>query len=166
MTLDVFDVAAQAYNTGHRAAVAELGALSDTGRRLVDGVTPNAQAVNRITSTHRSILRTIDDRYRGIVAEVTTTPLTGPGTRPPGHAGRHAPLRRREDPQLHGPRRPTLAAHLLRLGPRLRLRRAGLAGRLVVDQQAACRASTNSVLGLRRVGRRAERSETKEAIAW
>lgn len=81
VTLDVFDVVAQAYNTGHRAAVAELGALSDTGRRLVDGVTPNAQAVNRITSTHRSILRAVDDRYRGIVAEVTATPLLGTGTR-------------------------------------------------------------------------------------
>jgi hypothetical protein len=54
----------------------------------------------------------------------------------------------------------------LRLGLRLRFGRAGLAGRLVVDQQAACRASTSSVLGLRRVGRRAERSETNEAIAW
>lgn len=53
-----------------------------------------------------------------------------------------------------------------RLGPRLGLGRAGLAGRLVVDQQVTCRASTSSVLGLRRVGRRAERSETNEAIAW
>lgn len=88
-TLEVFDVVAEAYNTGHRAAVAEVGALSDDARRLVDDVTPNAQAVDRlaqetvdrITATHRSILRAVDDRYRGIVAEVTATPLLGTGTR-------------------------------------------------------------------------------------
>ncbi|MGW1947577.1 hypothetical protein ACWCRC_25040 [Streptomyces sp. NPDC001940] len=39
VTLDVFDVVAEGYNTGHRAAVAELGALSDTGGRLVDDIT-------------------------------------------------------------------------------------------------------------------------------
>lgn len=38
-------------------------------------------------------------------------------------------------------------AEELRLGPRLRSGRAGLEGRLVVDQQAACRASTSSALG-------------------
>jgi hypothetical protein len=88
-TLEVFDVVAEAYNVGHRSAVAELGALSDDARRLVDDVTPNAQAVDRlaqetvdrITATHRSILRAVDDRYRGIVAEVTATPLLGTGTR-------------------------------------------------------------------------------------
>jgi hypothetical protein len=89
VTLEVFDVVAEAYNTGHRAAVAELGALSDTGRRLVDDVTPNAQAVDRLaqetvdllTERHRSILRAVDDRYRAVVAEVTATPLLGTGTR-------------------------------------------------------------------------------------
>ncbi|MFE7017567.1 phage minor capsid protein, partial [Streptomyces sp. NPDC057651] len=89
VTLDVFDVVAEAYNTGHRAAVAELGALSDTGRRLVDDVTPNAQAVDRLaaetvdmlTERHRSILRAVDDGYRAVVAEVTATPLLGTGTR-------------------------------------------------------------------------------------
>lgn len=46
---------------------------SDAGRRLVDDVTPNTQAVDRfaaetvdrMTSTHRSILWAVDDRYRG-----------------------------------------------------------------------------------------------------
>ncbi|MFI5993157.1 phage minor capsid protein [Streptomyces sp. NPDC051362] len=89
VTLEVFDVVAQAYNTGHRAAVAELGALSDASRRLVDDLTPNAQAVDRLaaetvdllTDRHRSILRNVEDQYRGIVAEVTATPLLGTGTR-------------------------------------------------------------------------------------
>ncbi|MFE7853742.1 phage minor capsid protein [Streptomyces sp. NPDC057403] len=89
VTLEVFDVVAEAYNTGHRAAVAELGALSDAGRRLVDDVTPNAQAVDRLaaetvdllTDRHRSILRAVDDGYRSVVAEVTATPLLGTGTR-------------------------------------------------------------------------------------
>ncbi|MGW3745812.1 phage minor capsid protein [Streptomyces sp. NPDC005146] len=88
-TLEVFDVVTEAYNVGHRAAVAEVGALSDDARRLVDDVTPGAQAVDRlaqetvdrITATYRSILRAVDDRYRGIVAEVTATPLLGTGTR-------------------------------------------------------------------------------------
>ncbi|MGC9536581.1 phage minor capsid protein [Streptomyces sp. UG1] len=89
VTLEVFDVVAEAYNEGHRAAVAELGALSDDARALVDDVTPNAQAVDRlaletvdvVTSTHRSILRAVVDRFRAIVAEVTATPLLGTGTR-------------------------------------------------------------------------------------
>lgn len=87
--LEVFDVVAESYNRGHRAAVAELGALSDDARRLVDDVTPQAQAVDRlaqeavdvVTSVHRSILRTVVDAFRGIVAEVTATPLLGTGTR-------------------------------------------------------------------------------------
>ncbi|MFF4751821.1 phage minor capsid protein [Streptomyces sp. NPDC001270] len=89
VTLDVFGSVAEAYNTGHRAAVAELGALSDAARRLVDDVTPNAQAVDRLaeetvnllTDRHRSILRAVDDGYRAVVAEVTATPLLGTGTR-------------------------------------------------------------------------------------
>ncbi|MGD6762053.1 phage minor capsid protein [Streptomyces sp. BH097] len=89
VTLDVFDAVAEAYNVGHRSAVAELGALSDTGRALVDEVTPNAQAVDRlaqeavdvVTSRHRSILRTVVDKFRAIVSEVTATPLLGTGTR-------------------------------------------------------------------------------------
>ncbi|WPB89703.1 phage minor capsid protein [Streptomyces malaysiensis] len=44
--LDVFDAIAEAYNTGHRAAVAELGSLPDRARQLVDEITPNAQAVD------------------------------------------------------------------------------------------------------------------------
>jgi hypothetical protein len=89
VTLEVFDVVAEAYNVGHRSAVAELGALSDDARRLVDDVTPNAQSVDRLaqetvdllTERHRSILRNVNDRYRGIVSEVTATPLLGTGTR-------------------------------------------------------------------------------------
>lgn len=88
-SLEVFDVVAEAYNVGHRAAVAELGVLDDTARALLDDVTPNAQAVDRlaeqavtlVTDRHRSILRTVEDRYRAIVAEVTATPLLGTGTR-------------------------------------------------------------------------------------
>ncbi|MEU4998255.1 phage minor capsid protein [Streptomyces sp. NPDC021622] len=89
VTLDVFDAVAEAYNVGHRAAVAEIGALSDEARALVDDVTPNAQAVDRlaqeavdvVTSTHRSILRAVVDTFRAIVAEVTATPLLGTGSR-------------------------------------------------------------------------------------
>ncbi|MER5215430.1 hypothetical protein ABT063_34025 [Streptomyces sp. NPDC002838] len=85
VTLEVFDVVAEAYNEGHRAAVAKLGALSYDARALVDDVTPNGQAVDRlahetvdvVTSTHRSILRAVVDRFRAIVAEVTATPLLG-----------------------------------------------------------------------------------------
>ncbi|MFJ8146969.1 phage minor capsid protein [Streptomyces sp. NPDC096048] len=87
--LEIFDVVAEAYNTGARAGVAELGALSDDARRLVDDVTPNAQSVDRlaqhavdiVTDRHRSILRTIVDRFRSVVAQVTATPLLGTGTR-------------------------------------------------------------------------------------
>ncbi|MFD8332306.1 hypothetical protein ACFV42_06510 [Streptomyces solisilvae] len=43
----MFDTIAEAYNTGHRAAVAELGALPDRARQLVDEITPNAEAVDR-----------------------------------------------------------------------------------------------------------------------
>ncbi len=89
VTLDVFDAVAEAYNVGHRAAGAELGALSDRARQLVDEITPNAQtvdrlaeqAVNVVTATHRSILRAVVDKFRAIVAEVTATPLLGTGTR-------------------------------------------------------------------------------------
>ncbi|MFF1381720.1 phage minor capsid protein [Streptomyces sp. NPDC058308] len=87
--LDVFDAVAEAYNVGHRAALAEIGALPDDARALVDDITPNAQAVNRlaqevvdvVTSTHRSILRAVVDIFRAVVAEVTATPLLGTGTR-------------------------------------------------------------------------------------
>jgi len=87
--LEVFDAVAEAYNRGHRAAVAELGALSDRARQLVDEITPNAQAVDRlaaeavqvVTATHRSILRAVVDGFRRIIAEVTATPLLGTGTR-------------------------------------------------------------------------------------
>ncbi|NML50547.1 phage capsid protein [Streptomyces sp. R302] len=89
VTLDVHDAIAEAYNVGSRAAVAELGALSDDAVRMVDDVLPQAQAVDRLaaetvdllTSTHRSILRAVDDQYRAVVSDVTATPLVGTGTR-------------------------------------------------------------------------------------
>ncbi|MFF0001301.1 phage minor capsid protein [Streptomyces avermitilis] len=89
VTLDVHDAVADAYNVGHRAAVAELGALSDDGRRLVDDRLPQAQAVDRlaqeavdvVTATHRSILRASVDTYRAVVSSVAATPLLGTGTR-------------------------------------------------------------------------------------
>ena len=87
--LDVFEAVAEAYNVGHRSALAELGALSDQARQLVDDLTPNAQAVDRlaeqavnvVTSRHSAILRTVVDQYRQVVSEVTATPLLGTGTR-------------------------------------------------------------------------------------
>ncbi|ARF59554.1 phage minor capsid protein [Streptomyces gilvosporeus] len=89
VSLEVFDVIAESYNRGHRAAVAELGALSDKARRLVDEITPNAQAVDRlaaeavqvVTATHRGILRAVLDGFREVIARVTATPLLGIGTR-------------------------------------------------------------------------------------
>ncbi|MEV0115548.1 phage minor capsid protein [Streptomyces sp. NPDC050844] len=89
VTLEVFGVIAESYTRGHRAAVAELGALSDRARRLVDEITPNAQAVDRlaveavqvVTATHRGILRAVVDAFRSVVAQVTATPLLGIGTR-------------------------------------------------------------------------------------
>ncbi|MFS0695122.1 phage minor capsid protein [Streptomyces nitrosporeus] len=87
--LEVFEVTAEAYNAGHRAGIAELGAMDDDTRRRVDEITPQAQAVDRlaeqavtrVTDTHRSILRTIVDRYRQVVAEVAALPLLGTDTR-------------------------------------------------------------------------------------
>lgn len=87
--LEVFDVVAEAYNRGHRSALAELGALPDEARRLVDEITPGAQAVDRlaheavevVTATHRGILRAVVDAFRDVVARVTATPLLGTGTR-------------------------------------------------------------------------------------
>ncbi|MGW7514791.1 phage minor capsid protein [Streptomyces sp. NPDC054796] len=87
--LEVFEVVAEAYNVGHRSAVAELGALDDDGRRLVDEIAPQAQAVDRIaaetvdriTSTHRSILRAIVDGFRAVVSEVVAAVSLGTATR-------------------------------------------------------------------------------------
>ncbi|QKW08050.1 phage capsid protein [Streptomyces sp. NA04227] len=89
VSLEVFDVVAEAYNRGHRAAVAELGALSDRGRALVDEIAPNAQAVDRlavetvdlVTATHRGILRAVVDGFRKVIAQVSATPLLGVATR-------------------------------------------------------------------------------------
>lgn len=89
VTLDVFDVVAEAYNVGRRSALDELGALTDAQRRMVAEVAPGTPAVDRlaqetvdvVTDTHRSILRAVVDIFRKVVAEVTATPLLGTGTR-------------------------------------------------------------------------------------
>ncbi|MDL5205350.1 hypothetical protein [Streptomyces sp. ALI-76-A] len=44
-TPGVFDAVAEAYDVGHRAAVAGLGALSDDARSLIDDRMPNVQAI-------------------------------------------------------------------------------------------------------------------------
>ncbi|MFE7316415.1 phage minor capsid protein [Streptomyces sp. NPDC057555] len=89
MTLDVFDVIAEAYNAGTRAGLAELGALHDNDARRIAESTPNGRAVDRlahetidhVTATHRGILRGVEDGYRQVVAEVSATPLLGIDTR-------------------------------------------------------------------------------------
>ncbi|MFE1412433.1 phage minor capsid protein [Streptomyces sp. NPDC058746] len=104
---EVRDAVARSYDEGHRAAVAELGALSDDARRLVDDAVPNARAVDRlvqetvgvVASTHRSILRAVEDTYRSVVAEVSATPLIGSGTR--GQAAQDA-MRRFADQGISG----------------------------------------------------------------
>ncbi|MEW1672820.1 phage minor capsid protein [Streptomyces noursei] len=89
MTLDVFDVIAEAYNAGARAGLAELGALHDNEARRIAESTPNGRAVDRlahetvdrVTATHRGILRGVEDGYRQVVSEVSATPLLGIDTR-------------------------------------------------------------------------------------
>ncbi|MEU8680780.1 phage minor capsid protein [Streptomyces sp. NPDC048611] len=89
MQLDVFDVVAEAYNTGARAGLAELGALHDNDLRRIADTTPNTRAIDRlaqetvdlVTATHRGILRGVEDGYRQVVAEVAATPLLGIDTR-------------------------------------------------------------------------------------
>ncbi|MGW7197229.1 phage minor capsid protein [Streptomyces chryseus] len=78
VSTEIHDAVAESYNTGHRAAVAELGALSPEQAAQVDHLTPNAADVDRIaqetvdvvTAPHRSILRTVTDRFRRIVSNV------------------------------------------------------------------------------------------------
>ncbi|MFI9835190.1 phage minor capsid protein [Streptomyces sp. NPDC051913] len=126
--LEVFDFVAEAYNTGHRAAVAELGALSDDASRLVDDVTPNPQAVDRLaaeavnllTDRHRASLRAVDDGYRAVVAEVTATPLLGTGTRRQQRSV--GPDLNHRDPV----RRPAARPGTQRAHPRIRPSRQGL----------------------------------------
>ncbi|MDT0346767.1 phage minor capsid protein [Streptomyces litchfieldiae] len=87
--LEVFDVVAEAFNTGARAGVAELGALADDDARRIAETTPNTRAVDRlametvqlVTATHRGILRGVEDGYRQVVAESSATPLLGIDTR-------------------------------------------------------------------------------------
>ncbi|WP_411141380.1 phage minor capsid protein [Streptomyces sp. x-80] len=87
--LEVFDVVAEAYNVGSRAGLVELGALHDVDVRRIAESTPNAravdrlahEAVDRVTATHRGILRGVADGYRQVIAEVSGTPLLGVETR-------------------------------------------------------------------------------------
>lgn len=79
VTLEVHDVIAEAYNVGHAAAVAELGALSPEQARAVAEAAPNATDIDRlaedtvstVVGRHRSIVRTITDRFRSVVSSVT-----------------------------------------------------------------------------------------------
>lgn len=78
VTLDVFDVIAEAWNVGHEAALSELGALDEQAAAMVRRNAPNAadvdrlaeDTVNRVIGRHRSIVRTIVDRFRSVVANV------------------------------------------------------------------------------------------------
>ncbi|WP_286160456.1 hypothetical protein [Streptomyces yunnanensis] len=75
---------AEAYNAGARAGLAELGALHDNDARRIAESTPNGRAVDhlahetvdRVTTTHRGILRGVEDGYRQVVAEVSATPCS------------------------------------------------------------------------------------------
>jgi predicted component of type VI protein secretion system len=79
VTLEVFNVIADAWNVGHQAAVAELGVLDEQTAAMVRRNAPNAadadrlaeDTVQRVTGRHRSIVRTIVDRFRATVANVT-----------------------------------------------------------------------------------------------
>ncbi|MCT9090597.1 phage minor capsid protein [Streptomyces sp. ASQP_92] len=87
--LEVFDAVAEAYTTGARAGLAELGALHDDDLRRIAESTPNTRAVDRlaaetaelVTQTHRGILRGVEDGYRQVISEVSATPLLGIDTR-------------------------------------------------------------------------------------
>ncbi|MFI1182605.1 phage minor capsid protein [Streptomyces sp. NPDC020799] len=89
MQLEVFDTVAEAYITGARSGLAELGALGDEDARRIAETTPNTRAVDRLAAetierveaTHRGILRGVDDGYRQVIAEVSATPLLGIDTR-------------------------------------------------------------------------------------
>jgi hypothetical protein len=80
VTIEVHDAVAEAWNVGHRAAVAELGALSPGAARSVEEAAPNVADVDRlaedtvnvVTGRHRSIVRTVVDRFRSTVASVTS----------------------------------------------------------------------------------------------
>ncbi|MGW1107772.1 hypothetical protein [Streptomyces sp. NPDC002540] len=97
-SLEVFEVAAEAYDAGHRAEVAELGAPSDDTCRPVDDITPQAQVVHRlaqetadrVTAAHRTIPRAAIDRFRAIVGQVAAIADPRYQDAPPGRTGRHA----------------------------------------------------------------------------
>ncbi|MFI9047465.1 hypothetical protein [Streptomyces sp. NPDC053427] len=80
MQLEVRDVVAESYNRGHCAAVAELGAVPDATRRLVDEITPNAPAADRLAHV---AVEVVTATHRGIT-DLRRAPLTGgsfdPGT--------------------------------------------------------------------------------------
>lgn len=92
MDLEVWSVVAEAYNTGARSGLAELGALGDREARRIAESTPNTRAVDRIaqetidlvTETHRGILRGVEDGYRQVISEVAATPVLGIDTRRQG----------------------------------------------------------------------------------
>ncbi|MFH8403744.1 phage minor capsid protein [Streptomyces sp. NPDC018019] len=86
---EVRHAVAEAYTAGRASALEELDALPEEELRTVAERTPHARAVDRlaaetidtVTSTHRGILRAVEDGYRQVVAEVTAAPLLGTETR-------------------------------------------------------------------------------------
>ncbi|MFF5442196.1 hypothetical protein [Streptomyces achromogenes] len=96
----VVDELGKAVTLGTALRAPSSAPCRDHARQLVDQITPNAQAVDRlaaetvirVTATHRSILRAVVDGFRQSVAEVTATPLLGTRHPQAGRAGRHAPV--------------------------------------------------------------------------
>lgn len=89
MRYEVYDAVSEAYNTGARAGLLELGAVYGPDARRIAETTPNTRAVDRLAAetvdlveqTHRGILRGVEDGYRQVIAEVSATPLLGIDTR-------------------------------------------------------------------------------------
>ncbi|GGU75030.1 hypothetical protein GCM10010211_46230 [Streptomyces albospinus] len=79
----MFDVAAEAYNTGARAGLAELGALEDGDARRIAESTPNGRALDRLA--HETIDRVTAPRRAWHISSPGW--LRGvPGTVSPTHA--------------------------------------------------------------------------------
>ncbi|MFI0976765.1 hypothetical protein ACH4SP_07020 [Streptomyces sp. NPDC021093] len=72
MKLEVFDAVAEAYNAGTRSGLAELGALHDDLRRIVE-MSPNTRAVDRLAA------EAVD-----LVTQTPTGILRSPGSSPTG----------------------------------------------------------------------------------
>ncbi|MFJ9817752.1 hypothetical protein ACIRU3_21300 [Streptomyces sp. NPDC101151] len=72
----MFDAVTEAYNTGARAGLAELGALPDNVLRRGAETTPNTRGVDRlaqetadlVTATHRGLPRGVEGGYWQVIA--------------------------------------------------------------------------------------------------